>query len=60
MVSATTGPNPELADMTRRFWIALALTLPVIAIELGEHVTAGWLLTDHRTAPGAAVTRLSS
>jgi P-type Cu+ transporter len=46
----TTGPNPELADMTRRFWIALVLTLPVFALEMGEHVTAGWLLTDQRTS----------
>src|SRR5499433_3616782 len=28
LVSAETGPNPELVDMTRRFWIGAALTLP--------------------------------
>jgi P-type Cu+ transporter len=38
-VSAETGPNPELADMTRRFWIGLALTIPVFALEMGGHVT---------------------
>ena len=38
-VSADTGPNPELADMTRRFWIGLALTLPVFALEMGGHLT---------------------
>ena len=27
---ADAGPNPELVDMTRRFWIGLALTLPVV------------------------------
>ncbi|MBU4432810.1 MAG: heavy metal translocating P-type ATPase, partial [Alphaproteobacteria bacterium] len=32
------GPNPELADMTRRFWIALALTLPVFVTEMGAHL----------------------
>src|SRR3954470_9025202 len=26
------APNPELRDMTRRFWIGLALTAPVIAL----------------------------
>lgn len=26
------GPNPELADMTRRFWIGLALALPVVVL----------------------------
>src|SRR5579862_6863587 len=32
-------PNPELADMTRRFWIGLALTLPVLALAmLGERL----------------------
>ena len=38
-VSAETGPNPELADMTRRFWIGLALTTPVFALEMGGHLT---------------------
>ena len=28
----------ELADMGRRFWISLALTVPVFAIEMGNHV----------------------
>ncbi len=32
------GPNPELADMTRRFWIALALAAPVFALEMGAHL----------------------
>ncbi len=33
------GPSHELADMTRRFWIGLALTLPVFALEMGAHLT---------------------
>ena len=33
------GPNPELADMTRRFWIGLALAVPVVVLEMGEHFT---------------------
>jgi Cu+-exporting ATPase len=32
------GPNPELVDMTRRFWIGLVLSLPVVALEMGGHV----------------------
>ena len=28
--------NPELADMTRRFWVSLALTAPVFAVAMGE------------------------
>jgi P-type Cu+ transporter len=39
LVSAESGPNPELADMTRRFWIGLALAVPVMALEMGGHLT---------------------
>jgi Cu+-exporting ATPase len=38
LVGAETQPNPELADMTRRFWIALVLALPVVALEMGGHI----------------------
>ena len=38
IVTADSGPNPELADMTRRLWIGLALTLPVFALEMGGHL----------------------
>ncbi len=37
LVSLDDAPNPELADMTRRFWIGLALTTPVFALEMGSH-----------------------
>jgi len=39
VASAEAAPNPELADMTRRFWIGLVLTLPVLALEMGGHLT---------------------
>jgi Cu+-exporting ATPase len=39
VVAAGTAPNPELVDMTRRFWIALALTVPVAALQMGGHFT---------------------
>jgi Cu+-exporting ATPase len=32
------GPNPELIDMTRRFWVGVLLTLPVVALEMGGHL----------------------
>jgi len=32
------GPNNELVDMTRRFWIALILALPVFVLEMGGHI----------------------
>src|SRR5262249_51476970 len=36
--SADPTPNPELADMTRRFWAGLALTIPVFALAMAEHL----------------------
>lgn len=41
-ISADTGPNPELVDFTRRFRIALALTLPLFLFEMGAHLF-GWM-----------------
>jgi Cu+-exporting ATPase len=38
-VTADQGPNPELVDMTRRFWIGLALAIPVVVLEMGGHLT---------------------
>jgi Cu+-exporting ATPase len=38
IVTADSGPNPELADMSRRFWIGLALTIPVFALDMGGHI----------------------
>ncbi|MCK0198685.1 heavy metal translocating P-type ATPase [Ancylobacter sp. 6x-1] len=37
-VSLDAGPNPELADMTRRFWIGLVLTAPIFLLEMGGHL----------------------
>ncbi|MCR5879229.1 heavy metal translocating P-type ATPase [Phenylobacterium sp. J367] len=39
IATADAGPNPELADFTRRFWIGLALTVPVFVLEMGGHLT---------------------
>jgi len=36
-VTADTGPSAELVDMTRRFWIGLAMTVPVVLLEMGGH-----------------------
>src|ERR1051326_3307951 len=37
-LAAHAGPNPELLDMTRRFWIGLVLAAPVVALEMGGHL----------------------
>jgi len=39
VATAETGPSHELVDMTRRFWIGLVLSLPVVALEMGGHLT---------------------
>ncbi len=38
MVTADSGPNPELLDMTRRFWVGVALTVPVVILAMAGHV----------------------
>ncbi len=38
-VAIESGSGPELADMTRRFWIGLVLTVPVVVLEMGGHLT---------------------
>ena len=49
-VTADTGPSPELADMTRRFWVATALTIPIVILEMGRHFVP-WL---HDLIPATA------
>ncbi|GLV27309.1 hypothetical protein [Sphingobium chungangianum] len=49
MVTAKTGPNAELIDMTRRFWIAWAITIPVFLLEMGSHLFPA----IHRVDPSA-------
>ena len=36
VTAADEGPDPELVDMTRRFWISLALTLPLLIVVMGD------------------------
>jgi Cu+-exporting ATPase len=36
--TADPGPNPELLDMRRRFWIGLPLALLVFVLAMGHHV----------------------
>src|SRR4030095_1599741 len=45
VVTADTRPNPALADMTRRLWIGLALTVPVALLDMGGHFAGphGWV-----------------
>jgi P-type Cu+ transporter len=35
---APTAPNPELIDFTRRLWVAVPLSLALVALDMGSHV----------------------
>ena len=49
-VSLDHGPNEELLDMTRRLWIGLVLSLPVVALEMGGHLTNLHMLLGEKTS----------
>jgi Cu+-exporting ATPase len=38
---ADEGPNPELVDFTRRFWVGAILTLPVLVLTMGPFIGLG-------------------
>ncbi len=67
-VTAEEPENPELVDMTRRFWVSAVLTVPLVALAMGGalagtalgHRRAGrnWLRAGARDA-GGAVGRLA-
>ena len=37
------GPNPELVDFRRRFWIGAVLTLPLLLLSMGPFVGLGFM-----------------
>ena len=37
------GPNPELVDFTRRFWVGAVLTVPLLVLTMSPYVGAGWI-----------------
>ncbi len=51
--SATSGPNPELRDMTRRFWVGAALATPVAVLEMSGHFKA--LNLHHYVSPRSSM-----
>ncbi|CAN7671717.1 copper-transporting P-type ATPase [Neorhizobium sp. LjRoot104] len=48
--AAVSGPSAELVDMQRRFWIGLALSFPVLALEMGGHLTNLHMLLGPQTS----------
>jgi len=43
------GPNLELIDMTRRFWVSATLSVPLLALAMG-HELLGWTLLPAKTS----------
>jgi P-type Cu+ transporter len=55
-ITADEGPNPELVDMTRRFWIAAALGFPVFALTMADMLLGDRFDASlHRVGIGMAV-----
>lgn len=52
MVTADSAPSAELKDMSRRFWVALVLSLPVFLLEMGGHLFPVF----HRVIPPVVAT----
>ncbi len=49
--AADAGPNPELVDFTRRFWVGIAFSIPVLILAMGPMIglpVRDWL--GHRMA----------
>ncbi len=44
------GPSAEYRDMSRRFWIGLVLSIPVLALEMGGHLTNLHMLLGAQTS----------
>ncbi len=51
-LTADEGPNPELLDMSRRFWVGLALSLPLFVLAMG-HLLPSWLRVPHEWEPAS-------
>ena len=50
-ITAQEAENPELRDMTRRFWVAVALTVPLLVLTMGRELAGGW--AERLLSPGA-------
>ena len=49
-VGVSEGPSAELVDMTRRFWVGLALAAPVFLLEMGGHITGLTMILGQTTS----------
>ena len=51
-ITAHEEENPELRDMTRRFWMAVVLTAPLLVVAMGRELAGEWAM--RLLSPGAA------
>ncbi len=51
VASAHDEPNPELADMTRRLWLGIAFSIPLLVLSMGPHVGLGFIRTSFGERP---------
>jgi P-type Cu+ transporter len=49
-ITADAGPDPELHDMTRRFWVAAALSVPLVVLVMADMLGAPLLSMRARVA----------
>ena len=54
-VTAAAQENPELRDMTRRFWVAVVLTAPLLAIAMGSMLSSSFKVTVDLNLGGVPV-----
>ncbi|TAJ91335.1 MAG: heavy metal translocating P-type ATPase [Reyranella sp.] len=50
-ISLDDGPNVELVDMTRRLWIGGALSVPLVALDMGGHLLGLHEFLPHGIVP---------
>jgi len=41
--ASTEEENPELVDMTRRFWVGTGFTVPIVILAMGDAVLGDWM-----------------
>ena len=49
-ITAEEEENPELIDMTRRFWVSVVLTIPLVIIAM-RHYIPGLSAIEHLLSP---------
>jgi cation transport ATPase len=50
VATAAAGESPELRDMTRRFWVGLVMSIPVVVLEMGGHLVDLHALVEPQTS----------